>query len=482
MKSNSTNNIANNTNNTIKKTQNQTENDNKIPTDREKPFNNIPSKIYQKDFNPKSYILFSDLANFSENEDFIELIKKINLLIKISDNWNNNMEAINILRRLNKFKKNFFNTNFDAHFKYLSNYLNSPRSCLVKITLMLISEIFSESNSHIKFPDWIENLIPIVIKKNVLDKNFIQEEAKICLGNFTRNIHSTEALLIFLKILQDKNLKYSTKAYELFIELVQNFDNEKIGNLQLIKFEAIFKELIEISKIKKDPIAKRLKIIFIALLRKIGIEKMEKMLNDMLNLEDYLYFTKTDMICFNDICNKIILEEKGILKDNKNKNKISLQEHIKSLKNSESLNKENYSEKEKASNTDNIEVKITLGDPKDLKDSKIPILVLKSSKKVKIDEETLNRYSEQKIKEVKKEFKEMNIIEENPLKNYKILSKTKSNGKKSNTASKKILENFNENEEREKGSIDIEMIKKSVKKSSKKSLMENDDKENIVNN
>ena len=162
-----------------------------------------PSKIHTatKSPNPsnfKNYIPNEDLIPFPENEDLIEVIKKISNLIKLSDNWSNNMEAINLLRRLNKFKKGFFNTNFDAHFKYLaSNYLNSPRSCIVKISLILLSEIFSEVISHSKFSDWIEFLIPVVIKKNVLEKNYIHEEAKNVLNTFTKNIHCTECLTIF---------------------------------------------------------------------------------------------------------------------------------------------------------------------------------------------------------------------------------------------------------------------------------------------
>ena len=270
-----------------------------------------PSKIQTatKSPNPsnfKNYIPNEELAPFPENEDLIEVIKKISNLIKLSENWSNNMEAINLLRRLNKHKKGFFNTNFDAHFKYIaSNYLNSPRTCIVKISLMLLSEIFTEVISHSKFPDWIEFLIPVVIKKNVLDRNFIHEEAQNVLNVFTKNIHSTEGLTIFLKIIQDKNLKYSFRSYELFLDMIEQIDTEKLKTG--IKFESILKEIIEISKIKKNPYPNRFKSVMLILLKKLGEDFMEKMLNDMLNLEDYLYFSKTDIINFNEVSNEINL-------------------------------------------------------------------------------------------------------------------------------------------------------------------------------
>jgi hypothetical protein len=72
-----------------------------------------PSKVMSalKTPNPsniKTFILNEDLVDFPENEDLVEVMKKISSLIKLSDNWNNNMEAINLLRRVHKFRKTFF--------------------------------------------------------------------------------------------------------------------------------------------------------------------------------------------------------------------------------------------------------------------------------------------------------------------------------------------------------------------------------------
>lgn len=415
----------------------------------------IPAKPHLK-YNPKNYIEFNELTNFPKNEDLIDMMKKINNLVKIVDNWNDNMEAINLLRRLNKFRQTFFNTNFDAHFKYLAtNYLNSPRSCIVKITLMLIAEIFTEIIPHAKFPEWIEALIPVVIKKSVLDKNFIQEEAKNVLKNFTKKIHNTEGLLILLKTIQDKNFKYSSKAYEMFLDIIEEFDIEKLKG---IKWENIFKELIEISKLKKDPYPKRFKNLFLILLKKLGMETIEKMQNEMLNLEDYLLFSKINFIAFNEICKKFIDEENG--KSKKTKEKITLQDHILSLKNSEKFEKEKF----EGSNEINAILVLQPNEYLEIKENenlKFPSLVLTSSQKSEGLKDKKN--GENEIESVKKEI----IIEENPLKNPLLIGKNSSRSE----SKKKICEE-NINEERPKGSIEIELIKSSKK---------NKDQENIVN-
>ena len=273
--------------------------------------------------NIKNYISNEELAPFPDNEDLVEVMKNISSLIKLSENWNNNMEAINLLRRLHKFRKTFFNTNFDAHFKYIaSNYLNSPRTCIVKISLILLGEIFSEVISHAKFADWIEFLIPVVIKKNVLDKNFIHEEAQKVLNIFTKNIHCTEGLTIFLKMIQDKNLKYSLRSYELFLDIIEEIDTEKLKTG--IKLEPVLKEIIKISENKMNPYPNRCKNVITILLKKLGNDFMEKMLTEMLNLEDFLYFSKTEIIIFNDYVMDLIKTSEGL-------SKVTLKEHIKSM-------------------------------------------------------------------------------------------------------------------------------------------------------
>jgi len=353
----------------------------------------------------------------------------------------------------------------------------------VKLSLILIGEIFTEIISYTKLHDWIDFLIPIIIKKNVLDKNFIQEEAKNVLNNFSKNIHCTEGLLIFLKIIQDRNLKYSSKAYEFFLDLTEEISADKLKNKNNktgIKWEFIFRELIEIAKIKKDPYPKRSKNIFSIFLKKLGIEFMEKLINDMLNLEDYLHFSKTDMISFSEISRKIIQNEKGNQNQNgtgnfesKSKEIITLKDHIKSLKNSEKIDKEEI----EANNT-NIynEVEIMIFEPKNFKENtekyysstkaKIPELVLTSSKK---SEEFIKEIEQNEIKSNKKEI----ILEENPLKNDSIIFVKSANKAKTVTKINEKENDKNINEERPKNSIEVDLIKSSN--------IKNKDQENIIN-
>lgn len=422
-----------------------------------------------------------DLASFPETEDVCELIKKVGNLIKLSDNWNNNMEAINLLRRMNKHKKALFNTTFDAHFKYIaSNYLLCPRSCIVKISLMLLTEIFSDLNSnlnHSKFSDWIEFLMPVVIRKNVLDRNYIQEEAKNVLNAFAQNIHCTEGLSIFLKIVQDKNLKYSLKAYESFLDIIEEIDTEKLKTG--IKWEQILKEIIEISKMKKNPYPNRFKSLFSILLKKLGNEFMEKMLSEMLELGDYLYFSKTDMIQFNETAMKLIQEEN--IKASKSKNKITLQEHIKSIKYSEKVENDlilAQEEQESEAIQENPsqskkQFEAISSSKASVRNPVMPELVCVSAKKEENIEKSAS--GSKNIMSAKKEenktasgnpsAQKERVIDENPLKNYSV--------KKENNSPAMSSKKEN-NEERLKEALDVDPLRSSQKSSNK-------NQENIVN-
>ena len=371
------------------------------------------------------------------------------------------MEAINLLRRLHKFRKTFFNTNFDAHFKYIaSNYLNSPRTCIVKISLMLLGEIFSEVISHAKFADWIEFLVPVILKKNVLGKNMIDEEAKNVLTIFCKNIHCTEGLTIFLKYIQDKNLRYSSKSYELFLDIIEEIDTEKLQTD--IKWEPVLKEIIKISENRPD----KCEGVFTILLKKLGNDFMEKMLNDMLNLEDYLYFSKTEMTVFNNHALSLIQAEKE-------PSTITLKEHIKSMKHSEKLEYDLIPAQEEDEAKDSKEV-ITSS-------KKMPELVIYSAKKTEEKEKSVvNSKAKSEIVDdiveksasgsktiengcssdvVNESSKRSIVIAENPLKNC---SSKKNEENNSPAMSKKM--DVIDNEERPKGSVEVDPLRSSVAK------------------
>jgi len=300
------------------------------------------------------------------------------------------------------------------------------------------------------------------------------------LNIFTKNIHCTEGLTIFLKMIQDKNLKYSLRSYELFLDIIEEIDTEKLK--EGIKWEPVLKELMEISKMEKNPYPKRFKSIFTILQKKLGTEFFEIMLNDMLDLEDYLYFSKTEMINFNELSIKLIREEQEINENSKQKK--TIQEHIKDEKLENDLLLAQEEEKEAKTLKENLESK----EKTEVKSSKkIPELVLTSAvKTIEKQNSVLNSKAKSEIIEVEKSAsgskviengsilviklesaKKEIVIEENPLRNCSSIKKNSP----AMTGSKNM--DKIENEERAKGTVEVDLLKSSAAKLK--------DQENIIN-
>jgi hypothetical protein len=138
--------------------------------------------------NPKIQISYNQLKNFDIDEDFCDVIKRLKSLMKSKKNWNNNIEAITYLRRLNKFKKTIFYACFDVFYKKLNEkYLNSTSSPLILNALTLLSEVFAEISNYSNFSLWIKYFTPLVLDMISSKEYLVQEESKKIMKLITKN-------------------------------------------------------------------------------------------------------------------------------------------------------------------------------------------------------------------------------------------------------------------------------------------------------
>ena len=106
------------------------------------------SENIEKNENSNINLSYENLPQFEENTNYIELMRKVTLLLKETEEkkWNECVEGINYLRRLRKYNKEVFEKiMYDLDiFNIILSYLNCSRTILSKITLVFIQEIFSE--------------------------------------------------------------------------------------------------------------------------------------------------------------------------------------------------------------------------------------------------------------------------------------------------------------------------------------------------
>jgi hypothetical protein len=126
------------------------------------------------------YIEFERLEDTTEN--FGAVVEQLH-----SDNWKINFEAINTLRKLNKFRKDELVNSIQECIEVVVVLVDSPRSSLAKQCLICLTELFSSFH---------ENLIPIVTKLSALllvkstnEKSFIRQEATKSIQKICENFH-----------------------------------------------------------------------------------------------------------------------------------------------------------------------------------------------------------------------------------------------------------------------------------------------------
>jgi len=230
-----------------------------------------------------SDIVTPNYTSYDELEDFedSELPSCAERIIKIlnedkSNTWLPQFNSIENLRRLLKFRRKDFFKAFHQVYKVYHKQLNSIRSGCCKISLILLSELFSDDCKDIH-SEWIEVILPLVFGKTTNLQKFIKEEANSVLFNCSKHMFYYEVLDIFVQNIGSKNLHAGEVAFECFSLLIQNWEFSSL--CKLLDFHKILSKIIEIFKLKKEPFNKRAIKATGILFEKLGKNQFENLTN-----------------------------------------------------------------------------------------------------------------------------------------------------------------------------------------------------------
>ena len=251
------------------------------------------SESLEKNENSNINLSYENLPQFEENTNYIELMRKVTLLLKETEEkkWNECVEGINYLRRLRKYNKEVFEKiMYDLDiFNIILSYLNCSRTILSKITLVFIQEIFSEyefeyneKDEEIELVKFIEFITPKLISKVNSDKSFIKEEVIKCLKNLSENMTYGKTLITLIKcFLENENCDLCYKFIE---ELLNNFDVNYL--IYFDYWNELFEILIKTLKMNKELFTKKCISIINLLEKLLGKENYNKILNENCSEEE----------------------------------------------------------------------------------------------------------------------------------------------------------------------------------------------------
>lgn len=195
---------------------------------------------------------YVDLQEFI-NEDMQDYFDEA-LRFSSSDDWKEQFFAIDTMRRLNKFSPEILEQRIMEAFKFITEWIHSPRTFLGRNTLVLIQEIYMKPRNEVMI-EFTRSIIPIVWIKTAHESSFINNESRTALQFLAASAAFPECIEELCIQSESKSTKVKTYVWQALTISIQNFETDpslKITSLsqpvsyflkQPEKFEILFKTL-----------------------------------------------------------------------------------------------------------------------------------------------------------------------------------------------------------------------------------------------
>lgn len=201
--------------------------------------NNLEKKV--------DYLEFDDLENFENEKHYLTSLSNIGVYLKDDKlEWFYQFDALNDLRKLNKFFPRSFLEAFLDISKDFSKFLLSIRSNIAKLSLIVLKEFYGSSIYFTKDPEILKDYklqgttnivnalfdshLPHILTQSSSMKGFLKEEAIQILDNIATLSNSTYFLKKIISHINNKNNQYSENAFNCAVNLLLNVFNDKGGS------------------------------------------------------------------------------------------------------------------------------------------------------------------------------------------------------------------------------------------------------------
>lgn len=255
------------------------------------------------------YISCSDLKPFESDINLEGLIAELRKNTDINSQWTDQFEALNTIRRLNKFNSDIFKKIIYELCPVVCGLTTSIRSYITKMSIMLIKEIFNSSNLHSEDAFVIKQLIMSTVGLLSHLNNFIKKEAASALEILANNpcYHNINTVLILISEIANRNLTISEGCYLHVEELLNKWDLKEFNKIKDEQWIALFGQIDNLYNLKREPYNKRACKLVENLANKIGDEAFEQKLNK-LNYDVTLFRSMIDSV-------RKKTKDKGTIKD-----------------------------------------------------------------------------------------------------------------------------------------------------------------------
>lgn len=164
---------------------------------------------------------YVDLQEFI-NEDMQEYFDEA-LRFSSSDDWKEQFFAIDTMRRLNKYSPEILEQRLMEAFKFITEWIHSPRTYLGRNTLIFIQELYMEPRGEVMI-EFTRAIIPIIWIKTAHESTFIKEESRTALQFIAASAAYPECIEELCIQSESKSLKVKTYVWQALTICIQNLE------------------------------------------------------------------------------------------------------------------------------------------------------------------------------------------------------------------------------------------------------------------
>lgn len=229
----------------------------------------------------QNYIQYENLQPFPANTDIQQLLGSIKANLAENVPWQNNLEALNALRQLNKFNTQHMNEICSLIWPSLVKCLSSVKTVMAKTSLMFMQELFHHCGANL-LDAIIMQLEPAIAQKTQSPQMVLKQEAQKAYQILVEKVVKDATIVAIANTSRNKNPHISELSYKA-LERQVTLVGGSLTALQPLTFKELFLVVMQGLDGKRAEVQKSSENIVKLLYQGLGDSNFSVLVTAMLN-------------------------------------------------------------------------------------------------------------------------------------------------------------------------------------------------------
>lgn len=169
-----------------------------------------------------NYMDYNEIQQFPPDVSLTHVLEIIKMGFDNKKDWKQEFSSINHLRRINKFYPGDMNEVFRIFWPNILSAIDSVKSFIAKNILILLKEVFKNSNGYMIYDEIILGVTRQLLAKCFCEKSFLKAEAMEAIDALVINCLYDSTILAMCKCCFDKNAQICELSGKLLAKILEN--------------------------------------------------------------------------------------------------------------------------------------------------------------------------------------------------------------------------------------------------------------------